>query len=246
MKTLIITVAGLSSRFNKDLDENTLKCLYYTSSYKNSLLYQIVSKSDSFNEIIIVGGYKYSELEVFVNKELSQYRDRVKLVYNPYYEEYGSGYSFNLGIQNLSPSTDELTFAEGDLFFDQESFSMVTSSEFDAITINNEPIMANKAVVVYINNDNKINYLYNCSHGSLEIKEPFQAVYNSGQIWKFKDIKTLKNIASNLNMQELKGTNLEIIQKYFGDIPLDKLNIINMNTWVNCNTVNDYKKILKH
>lgn len=41
-KALIITVAGTASRFNKDLDKETLKCLYFEGKPENSLLCQII------------------------------------------------------------------------------------------------------------------------------------------------------------------------------------------------------------
>ena len=69
MKSLIITVAGMSSRFNKDTEEDVLKCLYYEGTPANSLLSIQVHKCfDLVEEIIVVGGYKYDDLEfVFVN-----------------------------------------------------------------------------------------------------------------------------------------------------------------------------------
>ena len=38
MKSLIITVAGMSSRFNRDTKEDVLKCLYYEDTPANSLI----------------------------------------------------------------------------------------------------------------------------------------------------------------------------------------------------------------
>ena len=38
MKYLIITVAGTATRFNRDTEKETLKCLYYKDSPKFALL----------------------------------------------------------------------------------------------------------------------------------------------------------------------------------------------------------------
>ena len=62
LKISIITVAGVSSRFNKDIPEGDkiLKCLYYEENPQNTLIYQMLKKLDYCDKIIIVGGYKYS------------------------------------------------------------------------------------------------------------------------------------------------------------------------------------------
>ena len=70
MKISIITVAGVSSRFNKDIPEENkiLKCLYYEENPQNTLIYQMLKKLDYCDRIIIVGGYKYSDLEEYVEQ----------------------------------------------------------------------------------------------------------------------------------------------------------------------------------
>ena len=123
MKSLIITVAGKSTRFNKDTKENVLKCLYYEGSAERSLIYQQVSKAYPYvDEIIIVGGYKYEDLESFVPVYLKDFNDKIRLAYNEHFEDYGSGFSLIRGIGNLSDNCEEVTFIEGDLFFDTDSF----------------------------------------------------------------------------------------------------------------------------
>ena len=42
MKYLIITVAGTATRFNRDTEKETLKCLYYKDSPKFALLNQLI------------------------------------------------------------------------------------------------------------------------------------------------------------------------------------------------------------
>lgn len=218
MKTLIVTVAGTATRFNRDTDEPTLKCLYYIGSAKNTLLYQILDKARDFDEFIIVGGYLYDKLKAFVNSELSEFRERIKLVYNPEFSTYGSGYSLILGIQNSHPEADEVIFVEGDLYFDYTDFERIKQSEKNVFTVNHELITAKKAVVAYENKDGFLRYLYDTSHSYLQIREPFLAVYNSGQVWKFRDIGKLLRVVNGLSTEQTKGTNLEIIQGYFGDL----------------------------
>ena len=240
MKTLIVTVAGTAKRFNKNTEHKTLKCLYYRESPKYSLLYQILSKSKELDKFIIVGGYLYGELSSFIDKYLSEFNSKIELIYNPLYEEYGSCYSLIKGIEALSKDVEDVIFVEGDLYFDNKSYSSILESDKDTISINREFILANKAVALYIDNSNLIHYIYDTKHNALSIPEPIKAIYNSAQIWKFKSYQKLLRIVSNLNEQQIQGTNLEIIQEYFGNIPIDELQIIPIETWFNCNTVTDY------
>ena len=185
MKTLIVTVAGTATRFNRDTEKDTLKCLYYRESPEYSLLYQILDKAENIDRYIIVGGYLYEQLEEFAEQNLSCFKSKIDLVYNPYYREYGSGYSLIKGIEALPEGTEEVVFVEGDLFFDRRSFSAVLESCRDVITVNREFILSDKAVVLYLDEAGQVHYLYDVNHKSLFIPEPFQAVYNSAQMWKF-------------------------------------------------------------
>lgn len=243
MKTLIITVAGAATRFNRDTTEPTLKCLYEIGGYKNSLLYQILDKARDYDEYVIVGGYLFDKLQDFVSQNLNEFKDKIKLVYNPEFSTFGSGYSLILGIKESSPESTEILFVEGDLYFDKNDFDKIKKSSKSVITVNHELITAKKAVVVYENENRQIRYLYDTSHKYLQIKEPFLAVYNSGQIWKFTDMKKLSQVLDQLTPTQTQGTNLEIIQGYFGDLKADKYEIVQFDTWHNCNTVKDYETV---
>ena len=245
MKALIITVAGTATRFNKDTKRDTLKCLYYNESPIYSLLYQILDKSKKIDKFVIVGGYLYSELSSFINNHLSGFKSKIELVYNPLFKEYGSGYSLIKGIEALDKDTEEIVFVEGDLYFDTESYISILDSNKDVISVNREFISADKAVALYINNNNNVHYIYDTNHSTLYIPEPIKAIYNSAQIWKFKSYQMLSEVISNLNEQQIQGTNLEIIQGYFGNLPINKLHIIPVKTWFNCNTVADYLNVYK-
>lgn len=247
MKSLIITVAGLSSRFNKDLEQPVLKCLYYEDNPYCSLLAMQISRTYEYvDEIVIVGGYKYEDLTAYVAKYITDDEHKIKTVYNEHYHDYGSGYSLLKGIEALSKDTKEVTFIEGDLFFDSESVADVLGSKKDVISVNDEPILSNKAVALYFDANNYPHYIYDTNHSCLEIHEPFTAIYNSGQMWKFNNPSKLRKICSELNQKQIEGTNLEIVQRYYGDNPSDKLEIVRVEKWYNCNTVSDYKEAMKN
>ena len=243
MKSLIVTVAGTATRFNKDTGTETLKCLYYQDKPTATLLYQILDKAQGVDRIIIVGGYLYDRLEAYVTQYLDGFKSKIKLVYNEHFADYGSGYSLMKGIEALDEETDEVIFVEGDLFYDEADIRKVFSSSKDVLTINREPIWANKAVALYLTDDGFPRYMYDTQHVSLCIKEPFTGIFNSAQIWKFVNPAKLKAVVNRLTMAQQRGTNLEIIQGYFGELPSGAYEIVTFNTWFNCNTVADYLKV---
>ena len=247
MKSLIITVAGLSSRFNRDFEQPVLKCLYYEENHRCSLLSMQISRTYYYvDEIVIVGGYKYDDLSIFVSKYIKDNEHKIKTVYNEHYHDYGSGYSLLKGIEALSKNTNVVTFIEGDLFFDVESVGDILESPKDVISVNNEPILSNKAVVLYFDANNYPHYIYDTNHSCLEIHEPFTAIYNSGQMWKFTNPTKLRKVCSELTQKQMEGTNLEIVQRYYSDIDSENLEIVRVNKWYNCNTVNDYREAVKN
>lgn len=246
MKSLIITVAGMSSRFNRDTKEDVLKCLYYEDTPANSLLSIQVHKCFEFvDEIVVVGGYKYEDLEAFIRQKMKEVNHKIKLVYNDHYHDYGSGYSLLKGFKVVSDKADEIIFIEGDLFFDTESVENIINSKKDVISVNYEPILSNKSVALYFDASNYPHYIYDTSHSCLEIKEPFTAIYSSGQMWKFMNPSRVREICQILTPEQTQGTNLEIIQKYFGAYKISQLDIIRVNLWYNCNTVADYREAIK-
>lgn len=243
MRTLIITVAGTATRFNRDTDRDTLKCLYYRERPEYSLLSQLLKKAEETDRYIIVGGYLYEQLEEFIEQHLQQFHTKTELVYNPYYREYGSGYSLIKGIEAVSEDTDEIVFAEGDLFFDQDSFFRIQRSKRNVLSVNRDFILSDKSVALYLDEHEGIHYLYDTGHKSLFIPEAFKAVYNSAQIWKFTSPSCLRKVCGRLTEKQIRGTNLEIIQGYFGVLPPEQYEIVLMETWCNCNTVADYENV---
>lgn len=243
MKSMIVTVAGTATRFNRDTDEDTLKCLYYIDDPRYSLLSLIMDSAPDMDEYIIVGGYLYDKLQEFVERNLNAWRNKIRLIYNPEYRTYGSGYSLILGVEACSHDTDEIIFVEGDLYYNHDVFERIIESKKDVFTVNQELITANKAVVVYETVGGQLRYLYDTGHRSLEIQEPFIAIYNSAQIWKFVSPHRLGEVVTGLSEKQRRGTNLEIIQRYFGGLRPGDYDMVKFDDWFNCNTVADYRNV---
>ena len=244
MRSLIITVAGTATRFNRDTAVEVLKCLYCIDGGRNSLLYQQIDKVyDAVDEIIIVGGYRYDDLLAFINDELGIFDNKIKVVYNGHYQDYGSGYSLLKGLEAVSGQADEIVFIEGDLFFDKKSVLRIIESRKDVISINDEAIKADKAVAVYIDESFFPHYIYDTHHSCLQINEPFRAIFNSGQMWKFRSPSKVHQICEGLTPEQQQGTNLVIVQKYFETVDEDSLDIVPVKVWRNCNTVDDYMEV---
>ena len=100
-------------------------------------------------------------------------------------------------------------------------------------------------MALYFDANSYPHYIYDTSHSCLEIHEPFTAIYNSGQMWKFTNPTRVREVCQFLTPEQEQGTNLEIIQKYFGAYKLSQLDIIKVDLWFNCNTVADYQEAVK-
>lgn len=250
LKIAIITVAGISSRFNKDVseDDKILKCLYHEDNPADTLIYHMLEKVGYADKIVIVGGYKYEDLVDYISNSIPEdLQGKILTVYNEHFSDLSSGYSLYLGIKESLDNyndIDEILFVEGDLDIDAESFQTVVESTKNVLTFNHEPIYSNKAVVLYQNGDDEYHYLFNSDHGLLSLDEPFKAVFNSGQTWKFRDMELLKIANDNFHENLIDDTNLGIIQKYFDLVEnADEIDIIGLRHWVNCNTREDYNLI---
>lgn len=244
LKILIVTVAGMSSRFSESLGYPCLKCLYHEGNIKDSLLYRMLHRNDEFDYYVVVGGFRYEELEKVIATDFEEFGDRIILVKNEHYADYGSCYSLYLGLERIKDlDFDEVVFAEGDLYVDEESFQKIYQAPNNVITCNQEAIWANKAVAFYYDTDNRLHYIYDTSHSALEIREPFLGIFNSGQIWKFADRERLRQVLASVDIKEWKGTNLVLVQKYFGALNGDEYDVVTFQEWINCNTVSDYKRI---
>ena len=246
MKIAIITVAGISSRFNEGIPEKEkiLKAIYTETGAKNTLLYHLLQKCSFADQIVVVGGYKFEELYCFYAENLSEDFANVVFVKNEHYAELASGYSLYLGIEEaVRLKADEILFVEGDLDIDNESFNNIVALDGDILTYNYEPIYADKAVVLYKDDKEQYRYAFNSSHGMLAISSPFSCMLNSGQLWKFKDIDILKKANEKFYLENKEGTNLVIIQNYIDDRGSDKFGLVGLKRWTNCNTRQEYHNI---
>ena len=249
MRIAVITIAGISSRFNQGIGEENkvLKCIYTEEGKHNTLLYQLMRKCSYADRIILVGGYKYEDLCSFYKTELMTEFPNVELVNNDHYADLGSGYSLYLGIKASEKyAPDEVLFVEGDLDIDNESFSKVVNSKKTVLTYTYEPIYANKAVVLYKDDSENYKYAFNSSHGLLCIDELFSCILNSGQTWKFTQINALKEANEDFFYNDKAGTNLGIIQRYINIIGSKNIDLIPLVRWTNCNTREDYRTIKKY
>lgn len=244
MKIMIITVAGMASRFSQSIGRPCLKCLYSKNSIKESLLYHMLDQNSEIDKYVIVGGFRFDELSRSIDQHFEKFRDRIILVKNEKYEEYGSGYSLLLGLEAIREMEyEELVFAEGDLWIDQESFNRIWKVQSNVITCNNEAIVASKSVAFYYDSRYHIHYIFDTNHSMLEIQEPFLGIFNSGQIWKFCQREQVLNIMSQLTKEDWEQTNLTFIQRYFGGLDRSEYERIEVKKWVNCNTIGDFEMI---
>lgn len=243
MRLLVITVAGMSERFSRSLGKKCLKCIYYSNNFKESILYRMIHQESQFDKYIIVGGFMYDQLRDEVERNFTDFLDRIVLVRNEKFDEYGSGYSLYMGLQKaLEFDFNEIVFAEGDLFVDADGFHKVVNSAKDVITCNKEFILADKAVAFYYDKNYGIHYIYDTAHSSFQIKEAFLGIFNSGQIWKFVQADRVRNIYDEIQ-GEWKGTNLVFIQRYFQGLSREDYDIVQFEKWINCNTISDFDKI---
>lgn len=244
MKILLITVAGISSRFSASLGYECLKCIYYKDSIEQSLLYRILNQDTMFDRYIIVGGYHFKELKKILQMHFSSLMPKMILVENQRYREYGSGYSLYAGLRKAAEyAYDELVFAEGDLYVDAKSFRKVFEADQDVVTFTRESIQADNSVAFYYDRQRHIHYLYDTEHQAFVIGEPFTEIFHSGQIWKFTDRHKINGLINSLSQTEWQGTNLVMIQKYFSGMEQDQYLKIELSKWINCNTVQDYDQI---
>ena len=245
MKVLIVTVAGMSSRFSKSVGYPCLKCLYYKQDIKESLLYRFLYQYPVFDQYIIVGGFQFDKLQSAVDESFAQFKDRILLVNNEKYAEYGSGYSLYLGLQSaLEMKTTELVFAEGDLYVDRAGFERIVNADKDVVTYNRDTIWADKAVAFYFDKQYGIHYIYDVEHNALEINEPFLGIFNSGQIWKFAQIGHMRQVFKDIGETDWRRTNLVFVQKYFETLKQDEYELVGLEKWINCNTVSDFERIV--
>lgn len=248
LRIAVITVAGISSRFNDGIceEKKTLKAIYSDCDKGQTLLSHLISQCSYADIIIVVGGYKYNDLNAYIEDEIpDSLRNKIMIVQNEHYIDFASGYSLYLGLEDAfkKKNIQDILFVEGDLDIDDCSFWSVVMSDKTVLTSTYETIEANKSVVFYKDSGGRYRYAFDSQHGLLHITEPFSEIRNSGQLWKFTDIEALRKANEEFFITDMGGTNLSIIQKYLDQISPDSIEIIRLKEWTNCNTREDYLKI---
>lgn len=251
MKVAIITVAGVSSRFNEGVAEENkcLKSIYYEEDKTNTLLYHLAEKCSFADKIIFVGGYQYDQLKAYCKELPESMKDKILLIYNEHFADLASGYSLSIGLKAVFErweDVEEVLFVEGDLDIDNDSFCRVIEAKSNVLTYNFVPIYADKAVVLYKDEQDCFRYAFNCSHGLLNIHGAFSLILNSGQVWKFTEIEKLKAANDKFYQNQKDGTNLCIIQNYIDFCDAESFVLIGLQRWTNCNTREDYRKLLAY
>ncbi len=246
-RAVVISAAGRSERFSQSIGRNVNKVLYHEGTPRDCLLYNqldLAVKAD-FQKIILVGGQMILELKEFVSN-FYKASGRIQVVHNEQFETAGTAHSFALGVDALrGDMPDEVVLIEGDLFVDEKSFMDVVSSAADVITLNREPIHADKSVIFHVSPSGLLAYEYDTNHKVLEVQVPFITLGNSGQIWKFTDFKLLQTVLANYGPTLSFDTNLRPIEKYFNAIGLARTEFVILKRWINCNTVDDYRWMRK-
>ena len=84
MEAAIITVAGISSRFNEGIceEDKCLKAIYYEKDRTCTLLYHLIEKCMFAQRIVVVGGYKYYALKSYCDELPDSMKDKLVLFYN--------------------------------------------------------------------------------------------------------------------------------------------------------------------
>lgn len=251
MKIAVITVAGISSRFNENQDRKVLKAIYFQQDPHKTLLFRQCQQCSDMDKIIIVGGYQYDELLKYVATEIPKpLKDKILLVCNQRYNDLSSGYSLYIGLQEtfrICATKDiEIIFLEGDLALDDISLHHVMDAKADVLTYNREVIDSRKSVIFYEDENGMYQYVFNREHGLLQIDKPFIRMWNSGQVWKFTDMDKLELAVKNFLSYAVGGTNLEIIQRYFDQLENRSILVMPFQYWYNCNTREDWNYLNEH
>ncbi len=245
-KSVIITLAGTSSRFSRSVGSECHKSFYRETPNDDCLLdWQLdLARRHGFEQIVLVGGYKYEELERQVQ---NNYADLpVKLVLNDHFADLGSCYSLCLGVEAVDEDAVSVVFLEGDLLFDSQTFDELASLNDDAITATRSIVDAKTSVAFFTTVEGRLRYVYDTRHESLKVDEPFTRLGNSGQVWQFADVAKLKASVHGLSKDDWKGTNLVPILKYYEGVDARTVRVCQFNAWFNCNTIADYWAMKKY
>ena len=101
MRVFLTTVAGSATRFSESIGKPTVKCIYNREDPTKTLLNHMLTQASDYDLFVVVGGFLIEELEEYINTNLpSEFGEKVMLVNNEQYAEYGSGWSLYLGLDD--------------------------------------------------------------------------------------------------------------------------------------------------
>jgi CTP:molybdopterin cytidylyltransferase MocA len=245
---LVVTSAGVSSRFSRSLGREAVKCLYSEGGPQDTILHRQLAAANEIGlgPIVVVGGYRFGEVEDFCGRHLA-WVPGLELVENARFATTGTLYSLHLGLAAvLGHDVDAVIFAEGDLLFDLDSFRAVATSSKSVVSACAEPITAERSVALYFTPAGHVRYVYDPDHRQLVIPEPFLSIHNSGQVWKFHDLDLLRALSGAVGRDRFDETNLGFIQEYFRTVAPDDVELVMFKQWFNCNTITDYRDAMAH
>ena len=245
---LVLTSAGVSSRFSRSLGREVVKCLYSDGGPEDTILHRQVAAASEMglNPIVVVGGYRFGEVQEFCGRHLA-WVGGLELVKNAEFATTGTLHSLHLGLAAvLGLNVDAVVFAEGDLLFDIDSFRAVATGRKSVVSACPEPITAERSVALYFTLAGRVRYVYDPDHRQLIIPEPFRSIHNSAQVWKFHDLELLRMLGRGVGRERFDETNLGFIQEYFRTVEPDNIELVMFKDWFNCNTITDYRDALAH
>ena len=245
MRALVITVAGMATRFSASVGTPCVKCVFSEGDDpSDTLLGRLLKQAGGFDYVVVVVGWGADDIRSWLDAYTPEcVAGRVIVVDNPHYSDYGSGWSLYVGLLALKGfGVDSVLFAEGDLYLDKATFAECCDFEGDLVTVSNFPIEAKTSVALYFNADGHPRYVYDTSHGLLEVPEPFSSIHNSGQVWGFGDAGLLFRAAAELGEEAHHGTNLVLVNEYFSRVAPEGVRRLSFATWVNCNTITDWRR----
>lgn len=245
----ILTVAGASSRFNRNRSEKCLKAIYSEGDRRKTCLYRLCRQCARCEKIIVVGGWQYEALKNYIETFLpDEIKSKLVTVFNPHFAEYASGYSIYSGIKKAFEldAASEIVFIEGDLVIDDASLEKLLDAEGNALTFNRDIIDSRSSVVLFEDAEGKFHYTYSYAHGLLSIEKIFHRLWNSGQAWKFAEPDRLRAACESFRRECVEGIGLNLVQRYFDRIAPQSVNIIELKHWFNCNTREDYARAFQY
>ncbi len=241
IRTAIVTLAGTSRRFSASVGRECHKSFFRETPEDATLLdWQLeLLRRNSFDHVVLVGGYRFGELRDHMRERHPDTPST--LVFNDHYADLGSCHSLCLGIDAVPDGTDSVVFLEGDLLFDDATFSQMAASEGDAITAAPGFVDARTSVAFCVSPEGRLRYVYDTAHSRLCLDGPFVLLGNSGQVWQFADVSRLRECSRRCGPAERSGTNLLPILDYFSPIDATGIPIFTFRAWFNCNTLEDYR-----